>query len=304
MKIDLKNLTIQKASDHMKRGDFGALDLAEQYVKVIADNNAGINCYLEMFDDIGDQAKAAQKMIDDGTATLLTGIPIAVKDNILIKGRKAGAASKILEGFVSPYDATVISKLKKEGVVFLGRTNMDEFAMGASTENSAYGPTRNPCDESRVPGGSSGGSAAAVAMDGALAALGSDTGGSVRQPASFCGVVGLKPTYGSVSRFGLIAMGSSLDQIGSMAKTVEDTKLLFDVIRGKDPMDSVSIDLAYSNESKKITVGVPWHFMSEGVDPDVLTNFNESIKQLEKKGCTIREISIPHISYSLAIYYV
>src|SRR3990172_7557419 len=241
MKIDLKNLTIQKASDHMKRGDFGALDFAEQYVKVIADNNAGINCYLEMFDDIGDQAKAAQKMIDDGTATLLTGIPIAVKDNILIKGRKAGAASKILEGFVSPYDATVISKLKKEGVVFLGRTNMDEFAMGGSTENSAFGPTKNPHDISRVPGGSSGGSAAAIAMDGALAALGSDTGGSIRQPAAFCGLVGLKPTYGAVSRYGLMAMASSLDQIGPFGKTVEDAEILFNAIKGHDSMDSTSI---------------------------------------------------------------
>ncbi|OHA17087.1 MAG: glutaminyl-tRNA synthase (glutamine-hydrolyzing) subunit A [Candidatus Taylorbacteria bacterium RIFCSPLOWO2_12_FULL_43_20] len=309
MKIDLKNLTIQKASDHMKRGDFGALDLAEQYVKVIADNNAGINCYLEMFDDIGDQAKAAQKMIDDGTATLLTGIPIAVKDNILIKGRKAGAASKILEGFVSPYDATVISKLKKEGVVFLGRTNMDEFAMGASTENSAYGPTRNPCDESRVPGGSSGGSAAAVAMDGALAALGSDTGGSVRQPASFCGVVGLKPTYGSVSRFGLIAMGSSLDQIGSMGKTVEDVKILYDAMRGYDTKDSSTLPdydpYSLRGKAEGLTIGVPWHFMRNGgIDPDVLENFESSIKLLESIGYKTKEISLPNIKYSLAIYYI
>src|SRR3989338_4845595 len=181
---------------------------------------------------------------------------------------------------------------------------MDEVALGRSNERPAFGPTKNPRDIAYSPGGSSGGPAAAVAMDGALAALGSDTGGSVRQPASFCGVVGLKPTYGGISRHGLMAMAASLNQVGTLAKTVEDTKLLFDVIRGKDPMDSVSIDLAYSNESKKITVVVPWHFMSEGVDPDVLTNFNESIKQLEKKGCTIREISIPHISYSLAIYYV
>ncbi|HEY4479348.1 MAG TPA: Asp-tRNA(Asn)/Glu-tRNA(Gln) amidotransferase subunit GatA [Candidatus Paceibacterota bacterium] len=302
--IETNGLTIVSAREHLDHGDFRAVELAEAYLKNIEAKNKTINAYLEVFDDVVEQAKEADKKIQAKKSGTLTGIPIAVKDNILIKGRRAGSASKILEGFVAPYDATVIEKLKKVGAVFLGRTNMDEFAMGGSNENSAYGPVKNPHDLSRVPGGSSGGSAAAVAMDGALAALGSDTGGSVRQPASFCGVVGLKPTYGGISRHGLMAMAASLNQVGTLAKTVEDTKLLFDVIRGKDPMDSVSIDLAYSNESKKITVGVPWHFMSEGVDPDVLTNFNESIKQLEKKGCTIREISIPHISYSLAIYYV
>jgi len=239
---------------------------------------------------------------------VLTGIPLAMKDNILIKGRRAGAASKILEGYYATYDATVSRKLKEAGAVFLGRTNMDEFAMGGSTENSAYGPTKNPHDTSRVPGGSSGGSAAAVSMNGALAALGSDTGGSIRQPASFCGLVGLKPTYGSVSRYGLMAMGSSLDVIGPFAKTVEDAQIIFDAIHGKDPLDSTTIsENTYGVKTlpKKFVVGVPYDFaLGEGLHKTSAENFKKNIQHLEAAGCEIREVALPNIKYSLASYYI
>ncbi len=241
MSIDLKNLTIRKAHEALVKGDYSAVDLAKAYLEQIKKTEKDIHAYLEVFDDVIDQAKVADEILKSGKATLLTGIPIAVKDNILIKGRIASSASKILENYKATYDATVIEKLKKEGVVFIGRTNMDEFAMGGSTENSAYGPTKNPFDLERVPGGSSGGSAAAVASDEALVALGSDTGGSIRQPASFCGLVGLKPTYGAVSRYGVMAMGSSLDQIGTFGKTADDAEILFNAIKGNDKMDSTTL---------------------------------------------------------------
>src|SRR3989338_119441 len=226
MPIDIKTLTIKKAHEHLAKGDFSAAELSEAYLKNIEVRNKNINAYLEVFDDIKEQTKGAQKLIESKTSGVLTGIPIAVKDNILIQGKRASSASKILEGYTATYDAMVIKKLKAGGAVFLGRTNMDEFAMGGSTENSAFGPTKNPHDISRVPGGSSGGSAAAVAADLCVFALGSDTGASVRHPASLCGVVGLKPTYGRVSRHGLIAMASSLDQVGPLTKNVYDAALV------------------------------------------------------------------------------
>ncbi|MEO8638158.1 MAG: Asp-tRNA(Asn)/Glu-tRNA(Gln) amidotransferase subunit GatA [Candidatus Taylorbacteria bacterium] len=305
--INLTNLTIAKAHEHLTKGDFSAVELASSYLASIESQNKDVNAYLEVFDDVLSQAKFADEKLKSKNATVLTGIPLALKDNILMQGHRAGAASKILEGFVAPYDATAISKLKKEGAVFLGRTNMDEFAMGSSTENSAYGVTKNPLDFTRVAGGSSGGSAAAVAMDGALASLGSDTGGSVRQPASFCGVVGLKPTYGAVSRYGLIAMGSSLDQIGPIGKTVEDVEILFNAIKGKDSMDSTSFDPLPNTSHlspKNLTVGVPYHFMKEGIDADVLRNFEDSIKKLQALGYKVKEITLPNIKYSLAVYYI
>lgn len=240
---------------------------------------------------------------------MLMGIPFAIKDNILIKGRIVSAASKMLQNYHATYDATVIEKLKKEGVVFIGRTNMDEFAMGGSTENSAFGPTKNPHDSSRVAGGSSGGSAAALAMDGALAALGSDTGGSIRQPASFCGLVGLKPTYGRVSRSGVMAMGSSLDQIGPFGKTVTDTEIIYDCIKGKDALDGTTFsEGTYSLArigKKKPVVGVPRHFLTgEGISKDVMKNFEESLEHFKKFGYEIKDITLPNIAYSLAVYYV
>ena len=308
MAIDLNALTIATAHDCLKHGDFSVTELAESYLKEIEEKNKDIHAYLEVFGDVLEQAKEADKLFEAGKTTALTGTPFAIKDNILIKGRRAGAASKILEGYHATYDATVIKKLKAQGAVFLGRANMDEFAMGSSTENSAYGVTKNPHDETRVAGGSSGGSAAAVAAGMALAALGSDTGGSIRQPASFCGIVGMKPTYGAVSRSGLIAMGSSLDQIGPLAKTVEDAEIIFNAIRGRDPLDSTSIELETKRSTlnaKRFVVGVPRHFLAgDGIDKEVLANFDESLKKLEKAGVEIREVKLPNIQYALACYYI
>lgn len=305
--IDLKNLTIKKARASLDNGDFTARELTEAYIEKIKKNNSDINAYLEVFEDALAQADSADKIIKSGNARALTGIPIAIKDNILIKGKIASAASKILANYKATYDSTVIKKLKEEGAVFLGRTNMDEFAMGSSTENSAYGVTKNPRDTKRVAGGSSGGSAAAVAMDGALFSLGSDTGGSIRQPASFCGVVGLKTTYGAVSRFGLMAMGSSLDQIGPITKTVEDAEIVFNSISGWDKFDSTSIPDKERGREKKLkkVVGVPKDFIeTEGIDHEVLSNFKESIEKLKASGFTIKEISLPSLKYALSVYYI
>lgn len=306
--IDLKNLTIKQAHDDMKAGKYTAVSLTQAYLDVISNKNGSINAYLGIYDSALKQAKDADEKFKKGEATLMTGIPIAVKDNILIKGETASSASKILQNYRAVYDATVIAKLKKEGAVFLGRTNMDEFAMGGSTENSAYGITKNPHDISRVSGGSSGGSAAALAMDGALGALGSDTGGSVRQPASFCGVVGLKPTYGAVSRFGLMAMGSSLDQVGTFGKTVEDAEIIFNAISGHDEKDSTSIpESFYEKEdlNRGITIGVPDNFIErDGIDENVLKNFKHTVDKLKNKGYKIKNVGLPNLKYSLASYYI
>lgn len=306
--IDLKTLTVKKAHEALTKGEYTAIDLASAYLEEIKNKDKDIHAYLEVFSDVLEQAKIADEKIKSGSATLLTGIPIAIKDNILIKGRVASSASKALENYVATYDATVIEKLKKEGVVFIGRTNMDEFAMGGSTENSAYGPTKNPFDTSRVPGGSSGGSAAAVAGNMALIALGTDTGGSIRQPASFCGIVGLKTTYGTVSRHGAMAMGSSLDQIGPFAKNVEDAEILFNVIRGEDKMDSTSLkdsELKKVEKKEKLKIGVPRDFLTiGGLDEAVVKNFSESLEKLKSLGHEIVDISLPNLKYSLAVYYV
>lgn len=306
--IDLKNLTIKQAHDDMKAGKYTAVSLTQACLDVVSNKNRSINAYLGMYDSALKQAKDADEKFKKGEATLMTGIPIAVKDNILIKGETASSASKILENYEAVYDATVINKLKDAGAVFLGRTNMDEFAMGGSTENSAYGVTKNPHDISRVSGGSSGGSAAALSMGGALAALGSDTGGSVRQPASFCGVVGLKPTYGAVSRFGLMAMGSSLDQIGTFGKTTEDAEIIFNAIKGYDKNDSTSAPENFyekENLSRKMTIGVPENFIEkDGIDEDVLSNFRQTIDKLKNKGYEVKNVSLPNIKYSLAAYYI
>lgn len=306
--IDVKNLTIAQAHDALKKGEFTATQLAQAVLDVIEKDNAEINAYLEVYDDVMEQARAADEVIAAGKQGPLTGIPIAYKDNILIKGKKATASSKILTGYVAPYDATVTEYLKKEGVVFIGRTNMDEFAMGSSTETSAFGMTRNPLDTERVPGGSSGGAAAAVAMGGALASFGSDTGGSIRQPASFCGLVGLKPTYGMVSRHGLMAMGSSLDQIGPFARTVADAELLFNAIAHQDVYDATTIsetDRAAAKPAMRKVIGVPWKFIeTDGVDADVVANFKESIEKLKAQGYEIRDVNLPHLPYALPTYYI
>lgn len=303
--IDLKNLTIRKAHDAFKNKTFTPRQLVEEYLKVIDERDKSLNAFREVFrKDALAQADAAQKLFDEGKATLLTGIPIATKDNILIEGHIAGASSKILENFVSPYDATAIAKLRAQGAIFLGRTNMDEFAMGSSTENSAYGPTKNPLDETRVPGGSSGGSAAAVSADMALVGLGTDTGGSVRQPASFTGLVGFKPTYGGISRYGLIAMGSSLDQLGTMTKTVDDTQILFDAMKGTDNMDSTSNYPTDGKEiSKKLRIAVPRNLF-EGLAKDVLENIESAIAKFKDLGYEVHDVTLPNLAYALAVYYI
>src|SRR3989339_1744770 len=239
--IDLKNLTVEKTHRSFKNKEFTCKELVQEYLKVIREKNAQLNAYLEIYDDILNQADEAQKKFETGTATMLTGIPFAIKDNILFAGHKASAGSKILENYVAVYDSTVVKELKKQGAILIGRTNMDEFAMGSSTQTSAFGVTRNPYDTSRVPGGSSGGSAVAVAADMALVSLGTETCGSVRQPASFCGLVGLKPTYGAVSRNGIIAMGNSLDQVSPFGKDVRDTEIIFNFLSKFDPEDSTSV---------------------------------------------------------------
>lgn len=241
----------------------------------------------------------------------LAGVPIAIKDNICLKGVRITCGSKILENFISPYDATVVRKLHRAGAIFIGKTNMDEFAMGSSTETSYFSPTRNPWNPNYVPGGSSGGSAAAVACGETVLAIGSDTGGSIRQPASFCGVVGLKPTYGRVSRFGLVAFASSLDQIGCFSRNVADTALLLNVIAGWDENDSTSVKLpvpdytnALVNDVKNIKIGVPREYFVEGVDKDVEENVRAAIELLEHRGAKTSEISLPHTEYAIACYYI
>ncbi len=304
--MEIKNLTIKQAHDLLINKKMSVLELAEAVLKV-AEETSDLNAYLEIFDDVRAQAEVAQKMIDSGKGTMLTGIPLAMKDNILIKGKITSASSKMLENYTATYDAFVTKKLRDAGAVFIGRTNMDEFAMGGSTENSAFGVTKNPHDKTRVPGGSSGGSAAALACGSALGALGTDTGGSIRQPAAFCGVVGLKPTYGSVSRSGLIAMASSLDQAGPFAKTVEDAEIIFDCIKGHDPMDSTAYPDNFPRKtfSKTKIIGVPAEFVhAKGVDPRVLKNFEESLEQMKKAGYEVKEIFLPALAHGLAVYYI
>ncbi|NQU03241.1 MAG: Asp-tRNA(Asn)/Glu-tRNA(Gln) amidotransferase subunit GatA, partial [Syntrophaceae bacterium] len=257
------------------------------------------------------EGEIADKEIKKGKAGELTGIPIALKDLLCTKGVRTTCGSRVLERFIPPYDSTVVKKLRDDGAVFPGKTNMDEFAMGSSTETSYFGITRNPWDLERIPGGSSGGSAVAVAADECIAALGSDTGGSIRQPAALCGVVGMKPTYGRVSRFGLIAFASSLDQIGPFTKDVEDCAIMMNAISGYDPNDSTSVpaDVPDYREflSRGIdgwTVGIPKEYFIEGIDPEISTAMEGVIKEVEKLGGRCREISIPHTEYCVTVYYI
>ncbi len=310
--MDLQNLTIKKFHEGLMEKEFSAVEVAEYYFKNIAEQDKKIGAYLSLFKKNSlEQAKKVDEEIAYGkNPDVLTGVPIAIKDNILIEGEKATAASKILENYTASYDAGVIKKLKNSNAVFLGKTNMDEFAMGSSTENSAFQLTHNPCDLERAPGGSSGGSAAAVAADLALAALGSDTGGSIRQPAAFCGVVGLKPTYGAVSRSGLIAMASSLDQIGPITKTVEDARILFDAIKGKDELDSTSVNYETIapqhnlSEIKKSVIGIPKEYFVGGLSDEVKKGMEEAITKLKDLGFKFKEISLPHTKYALSCYYI
>ncbi len=302
--------TIKETRDGFIKKQFSCLELTKGYLDKIKKENKEINDFITITDDLAlKQAKKVdEKIANHEKPGPLEGIPMAIKDNILVEGHKTTAASKILENYVAPYNATVIEKLKKAGVIILGKTNLDEFAMGSSTEQSAFGPVRNPLDKSRVPGGSSGGSAAAVAAGHCVAALGSDTSGSIRQPASFCGVVGFQPSYGMVSRYGLIAMASSLDQIGPFGKTAEDVKLIFDVIRGKDKLDSTTVDSSKfeirSSKLNTLKIGIPKEYFGKGIDSQVKETVKKAIKDFEKTGTEIIDISLPHTDYAIATYYI
>jgi len=300
-------LTITEAAKGLRAKEFTVRELWEACASAAIERNAELHAYLEIFDADDAAIAAAQERIDSGDTSLLCGIPLAIKDNILIEGKVASAASRILEGYVAPYDATAIRKLKEAGALFIGRANMDEFGMGASTENSAYGPSRNPHDTARVPGGSSGGSTVAVAAHLALGAYGTDTGGSCRQPAAHCGVVGFKPTYGRVSRHGVIALGSSLDQIGEMGKSVADVRALYEAVQGHDPLDATSIpEGLYPARAtgERLTIGVPRHLLEAGVDADVLEVFEDTLNGLAAKGHALADIELPTSRYSLPSYYV
>lgn len=287
--------------------EFSAWELTAAHLDKIEKENDEIFAFLHIARDLAiSQAKAVDEKIKNGEQIgILEGIPMAVKDNIMVQDLPCTSGSKILQNYIAPYDATVIEKIKGQGAVILGKTNMDEFAMGSSTETSAFGPTRNPRDLRRVPGGSSGGSAASVAADQCAAALGSDTGGSIRQPACFCGVVGLKPTYGAVSRYGCAAYASSLDQIGPLAKTVADAQTVFDAIRGRDGRDSTSVEMPAGEAAKeKYRLGVPKEYFVAGMDSRVESAIKEKISFLEKQGHKIEEVSLPHSEFALACYYI
>ncbi len=308
--IDLKNLTIAKAHESLKNKTFTCRGLAEEYLKVIKEKNTELNAYVEVYDNILSQSEVAQKMFDEGRDTILTGIPFGIKDNILFKGHIASAGSKMLENYKASYDSTVVKELLKAGAVLLGRTNMDEFAMGSSTEHSAFGPTKNPYDISRVPGGTSGGSAAALAADMALVTLGTETCGSAREPAAFCGVVAIKPTYGALSRHGVIAMGNSLDQVSPFGKTVGDTEIVFNALSKYDSEDSTSVPEVLREKVKKENnnngkkIGVPWHLFEDDLDTVIMENFKESVEKLKVAGYEIIDIELPYAKYSLAVYYI
>ena len=310
---DLTELTITQAHHGLKKKEFSSVDLTKAYLAKIKKIDKELNAFLSVTEDLAlKQAEEADEKILTGDFGDLCGIPCAIKDAIMVEGQKCTAASKILENYIAPYDATVIQKLKKEGAVILGKTNTDEFTMGSSTENSAFGVTKNPHDKTRVAGGSSGGSAAAVAANMVCYALGSDTGGSIRQPASLCGVVGLCPTYGTVSRYGLIAHASSLDQIGPLAKNVEDAKIVFKAISGKDKMDATSVDYNYQHltpNTKHLKIGVPKEYFSKGLEKEVEVIIRDAIKKAERPasgypGAKIINISLPSTEYALACYYI
>ena len=304
--------TIAQARHQLKEKKYSAVELLQAVYKRIDELDSRVQAYVHLTRDIAEeQAQAADQKISAGEDAPLLGIPIALKDLICMQGARTTCASRILEQFVSPYDATVVKRLKDAGAVLIGKTNMDEFAMGSSNENSWFHPTHNPWDLDRVPGGSSGGSGAAVAANECIGALGSDTGGSIRQPAGFCGITGLKPTYGRVSRFGLVAFASSFDQIGPMTKTVEDAALLMNVIAGHDPMDTTSADVPVPDYSaalpqsvKGLKMGIPKEYFTSGIDPEVERAVQNAIQSLESMGMEKVEVSLPHTEYAVATYYV
>ncbi len=310
MELHLK--TLSELRTLLDRGEISAPELTEAVLNQMAQVDPKVQAYLTQTSDLAHlMAQQAQERLQQGERTPLLGIPIGIKDNLCTAGIRTTCASKILHNFVPPYDATVVLKLRAQGAVFVGKLNMDEFAMGSSTEFSAFQVTRNPWDLERVPGGSSGGSAAAVASHTAIATLGSDTGGSIRQPAAFCGVVGLKPTYGRVSRYGLIAYASSLDQIGPLTKTVEDCAIMLSAISGHDPRDATSVNQPVPDfrkslrpEVKGLKIGVPREMFGQGVHPGVALRVRDAIQSLEEEGAEVHEVSIPMMEQGLAIYYI
>jgi aspartyl-tRNA(Asn)/glutamyl-tRNA(Gln) amidotransferase subunit A len=310
--VTLYRLTVHEAHGLLRRREVSSLELTESVLEKIEDSDQEIRAYITPTPEVAlEQAKQADERIATGDIGPLTGIPTAIKDNICTKGVLTTCGSRILENFVPPYDATVFERLRQEGAVLVGKTNMDEFAMGASTEHSAFFPTYNPWDRSRVPGGSSGGSAAAVVANETIFALGSDTGGSVRQPAGLCGVVGLKPTYGRISRYGLIAFASSLDQIGPLTKDVTDCALVMNAIGFHDPLDSTSANeppLDYTfylrEDLSGIVVGVPIEYFAAGLDRGVEERVQGAIEKLAELGAEVREISMPHERYVVAAYFL
>jgi aspartyl-tRNA(Asn)/glutamyl-tRNA(Gln) amidotransferase subunit A len=304
--------TLLKAREGLQKKQFSSVELTEAVFNHIDRVEDKVKAFVHLTRESAlDQARSADQKISAGEDAPLLGIPLALKDLICTKGSRTTCSSRMLDQFVSPYDATVVKRLKAAGAVIIGKTNMDEFAMGSSNENSWHHPTFNPWAQDRVPGGSSGGSAAAVAAHECMASLGSDTGGSIRQPASFCGVTGLKPTYGRVSRFGLVAFASSLDQIGPLTKTVEDAALLMNVICGKDPLDSTSAEvalpdfsLALKGEVKGLKLGIPKEYFTSGMNPEVEQAVQKGIKTLESLGMEMVEVSLPHTQYAVATYYI
>ncbi len=312
MKSDI--LTIKKFHEGLTNKVFSAREALAEFYKIIDAKDGEIGAYLSTDRDASQtQAEEIDRMVNRGEKlSALAGIPLAIKDNIMVKGQPCTASSKLLEKYKAIYDATVIKKLRSEGSIFIGKTNMDEFAMGSSTETSAFKITKNPRDLTKVPGGSSGGSAAAVAGGMAVAALGSDTGGSIREPADFCGIVGLKPTYGAVSRYGLIPMSSSLDQIGPLTNTVEDAAIVFRAIAGEDPRDSTSASVIYGEEltnpkvehMREMTIGLPKEYFISGIDKGVQENIAAVIADFKGLRVRFKEISLPHTKYALSTYYI
>jgi aspartyl-tRNA(Asn)/glutamyl-tRNA(Gln) amidotransferase subunit A len=304
--MELTSLTIPELRQKLQSGSLRSREIVDQLAARVAAIDPKLKAYLHID---ADQSRAAADSAN--IALPLGGIPIAIKDVINVEGDPCTCASKILQGYIAPYDATVITKLREAGAVLFGRTNMDEFAMGSSTENSSWGVTRNPWDLDRIPGGSSGGSAAAVGGHEAFAALGTDTGGSIRQPAALCGCVGLKPTYGRVSRYGLVAFASSLDQIGTFTKTTEEAALLLEIVSGHDPRDNTSIDrpvpkytAALGQNVKGLRLGVPREYFIEGIDPEVGKAVRDAIEEYKRQGAEIVEVSLPHTKYAVAVYYI
>lgn len=311
--MSLHQLTIHEARTLLDKKEISAKELTEAVLKRIRQVEPRVDAFITITEDVARrQAEAADAAIGKGESGPMTGIPLAIKDLICTSGIRTTCASKILDNFIPPYNATVMEKLNAAGAVMVGKVNMDEFAMGSSTENSGYKPTKNPWDLSRIPGGSSGGSAAAVAAGMCLCSLGSDTGGSIRQPASHCGVVGLKPTYGRVSRFGLVAFASSLDQIGPITKDVTDAAILLSAISGYDPKDSTSIDTpapdyrqALSADVRGLNIGVPREYHGvDGIDPEVMAAIDNAVAVFRTAGANIISISLPNTEYAVAVYYL